>query len=767
MITLRKYQEDAVHGLLRDTYSLLKKPGVRHKMVLKAPTGAGKTVTMAAFLNQLCNELPDKLELPKRKVAFIWFAPNQLHLQSYLALKDYFKELRTIKPIQFEDISDGQLKPNEMLFVNWQSVNKEKNLYIKENEQGKDLIKFIYNAMLDDIEIICILDEAHYHANGPKAKELLQKINAKIEVDVSATPLKIYSSSDYGYTIKRDEVIEAEMIKKNVVLNPALDHHKQQGRSLNQVLLEEALNKREQLGEAYKAVGSNINPLLLIQLPNETKQESVLDKQIIEEVETFLAYKGITDQNERLAVWLSNEKTNLDGIEAHNSLTDVLLFKQAIALGWDCPRAAVLLIFREIKQEHFGIQTVGRILRMPEQKHYPDPLLNNGYVYTNLSKDVIHIVQEDMDYIVQNKAYRIDRYRDIALQSAFINTRLTRNRLGSTFRKCLYEAAEEYFGLTRDASSTGGLTTEEYNKKQLASKFIEMDVDQIEIPIPKDLELAIVEGSTRVEEKEKFAKTVNELNVLFRQFCRDHVGGYAKADSTPVLELALKMLFEEYVLMDEFKAIKVMLFEGNRSKFIELIDQALYRYQELQKQKAAEATKRVEHNQWDVPKERIFNENYELKEVQNHALEPFYEFVNASGPEQHFVTFLEKNTDHIDWWYKNGDKNKEDFAVTYEDVNGITRGFYVDFVIRLKNGTIALFDTKTLDSDPNFVRKHNALYNYLQEKSTPEKPLIGGVIVPRSKSDYDVWKYADNLIDKANDHTGWVSFEPSMISTEI
>ncbi|MCB9191506.1 MAG: DEAD/DEAH box helicase family protein [Flavobacteriales bacterium] len=764
MITLRKYQEDAVHGLLRDTYSLLKKPGVRHKMVLKAPTGAGKTVTMAAFLNQLCNELPDKLELLKRQVAFIWFAPNQLHLQSYLALKDYFKELRTIKPIQFEDISDGQLKPNEMLFVNWQSVNKEKNLYIKENEQGKDLIKFIYNAMLDDIEIICILDEAHYHANGAKAKELLQKINAKIEVDVSATPL---FKSDYGYTIKRDEVIEAEMIKKNVVLNPALDHHKQQGRSLNQVLLEEALNKREQLAEAYKAVGSNINPLLLIQLPNETKQESVLDKQIIEEVETFLAYKGITAQNERLAVWLSNEKTNLDGIEAHNSLTDVLLFKQAIALGWDCPRAAVLLIFREIKQEHFGIQTVGRILRMPEQKHYPDPLLNNGYVYTNLSKDVIYIVQEDMDYIVQNKAYRIDRYRDIALQSAFINTRLTRNRLGSTFRRCLYEAAEEYFGLTRDASATGGLTTEEYNKKQLTAKFIEMDVDQIEIPIPKDLELAIVEGSTRVEEKEKFAKTVNELNVLFRQFCRDHVGGYAKTDSTPVLELALKLLFEEYVLMDEFKAIKVMLFEGNRSKFIELIDQALYKYQELQKQKAAEATKRVEHNQWDVPKERIFNENYELKEVQNHALEPFYEFVNASGPEQHFVTFLEKNTDHIDWWYKNGDKNKEDFAVTYEDVNGVTRGFYVDFVIRLKNGTIALFDTKTLDSDPNFVRKHNALYNYLQEKSTSEKPLIGGVIVPRSKSDYDVWKYADNLIDKANDHTGWVSFEPSMISTEI
>ena len=132
MITLRNYQEEAVQGLLQDTYRLLAKPSARHKMVFKAPTGAGKTVTIAAFLNQLSNELPDKLELPKRKVAYIWFAPNQLHLQSFFSLKDYFKELRTIKPIQFEDVTDGQLKQNEMLFLNWQSVNKKNNEFIKE-----------------------------------------------------------------------------------------------------------------------------------------------------------------------------------------------------------------------------------------------------------------------------------------------------------------------------------------------------------------------------------------------------------------------------------------------------------------------------------------------------------------------------------------------------------------------------------------------------------------------------------------------------------
>src|SRR5690554_4235424 len=614
MITLRKYQEEAVERLLKDTYSLLKKPGAQHKMVLKTPTGAGKTVTMAAYLNQLCNEIPDRLDMPKRKVAFIWFAPNQLHLQSYISLKDYFEELRTIKPIQFEDVTDGKLQPNEMLFMNWQSVNRANNLYIKENEQGKDLLKFVYNAMLNDIEIICILDEAHYHANGKRAKELLQRINAKIEIDVSATPL---FKSGYGYKIGRQEVIEAEMIKKNVVLNPALDQDTQQGRSLNQVLLDEALKKRNELAEAYRELGVNINPLLLIQLPNETKKESVLDKQIIEEVETYLKAKDITVQNNRLAVWLSNTKSNLEGIEDFDSMTDVLLFKQAIALGWDCPRAAVLLIFREIKQEHFGIQTVGRILRMPEQKHYPNPMLNNGYVYTNLSKDIIHIVKEDIDYIVQNRATRIDTYQPIALDSTFINTRIQRNRLSSKFRICLYQAAEEYFGLTTDPTETDGLTIEEYNKNQLAARFIDLDVSQIEIPIPKNVELDL-EDVTRVEEKEKFAKTISELNVLFRQFCRDNVGSYAKVDSTPVLELALKMLFEDYIVMDEFNAIKVILFENNKPKFIELIDQALFKHEALLQEEAAKMSKRVEHTKWDVPKERLFNEYFQKRRSEEH-----------------------------------------------------------------------------------------------------------------------------------------------------
>ncbi len=63
MITLKKYQVEAVDNLVQNTYRLAKRAGFRQPFVFKAPTGAGKTVMMAAFLNKYCEELPDKLDL--------------------------------------------------------------------------------------------------------------------------------------------------------------------------------------------------------------------------------------------------------------------------------------------------------------------------------------------------------------------------------------------------------------------------------------------------------------------------------------------------------------------------------------------------------------------------------------------------------------------------------------------------------------------------------------------------------------------------------
>lgn len=85
---------------------------------------------------------------------------------------------------------------------------------------------------------------------------------------------------------------------------------------------------------------------------------------------------------------------------------DVLIFKQAIAQGWDCPRAAILVSYRNINSPEFGIQTVGRILRMPHQKHYKNDALNYGYVYSNIETNRINFVPSDNDFFDKQVAER-------------------------------------------------------------------------------------------------------------------------------------------------------------------------------------------------------------------------------------------------------------------------------------------------------------------------------------------------------------------------
>jgi len=190
------------------------------------------------------------------------------------------------------------------------------------------------------------------------------------------------------------------MIKKSVMLNPNFKNVLS-GDSLKTTLadgtdamvLEEALKKRSGIAEIYKKEGLNINPLLLIQLPDrKTQQEDLIKAEVIKILKDKY---GLTTENGKLAIYLSEEHENLENISRNDNETEVLIFKQAIALGWDCPRAQILVLFRDWKSLTFSVQTVGRIMRMPDPDtgHYQNEILNHGYVYTNLGDIEI---KEDM-----------------------------------------------------------------------------------------------------------------------------------------------------------------------------------------------------------------------------------------------------------------------------------------------------------------------------------------------------------------------------------
>ncbi len=175
------------------------------------------------------------------------------------------------------------------------------------------------------------------------------------------------------------------------------------------------------------------------------------------------------------------------------------------------------------------------------------------------------------------------------------------------------------------------------------------------------------------------------------------------------------------------------------------------------------ANRRVENSEWEVPGIRYYNDLFNREEITSHALEPFFEYKNASTPETDFKKFLLKNEDGIDWWYKNGDQGKEHFAVPYTDNFGVLRLFFVDFVIKFKSGKVGLFDTKTKRSDAEAPNKHNALLTYIEYEnaSHPERTLVGGVLIPTETNGIISFKYSSRPITDTNDLTGWEYFNPA------
>jgi len=785
------YQQKAVNELTEKAIGLLNTDGTRHKLVFKAPTGSGKTVMACEMLAHLVDDLQECPSSYVQEVAFIWFAPRKLHLQSYHKLLQAYEENRRLTPVMFDDLDQSEgIQPGEILFVNWESVYRDDCIMAREGESSTSIYEIARRTREEQgLPIVAIIDEEHmfWTKTADKSAKVLERIDPKVEIRISATPK---TRTFDVVNVPRHEVIAAEMIKKEIVLNPDITIDISDERTLNEHLLNTALRKRKQLQEAYQTLGININPLLLIQLPNDTSESMTVEEvRIAEQVKTYLSANpkwDISVDNGRLAVWLANEKQNLTGLEKPDNMVQVLLFKEAIALGWDCPRAAVLLIFRNMQSFQFTTQTVGRIMRMPEQKHYPIDMLNVGYVYTDIAKEQIQIVAADASYITTNAAiaYRIPNLQNVSLPSVYSERpSISRNRLQSDFKTTLFETAEEFFKLERGARlfSIAELAAmredadvptqlpetddELVNENRLrAQKIIRLDVTKINAEIPVDVHFQNEEQIIDVN-RVKYARTAGEIDRVFMAYLSTKGNQFESKGRTDKISMYLLEMLEEYFGIIETDAKKIVLYYDNRPVFDRLLEQALDKYvQKRQKKLAQTQTGKFTDVLWQVPEERVYDTetNHEAT-ADAHAMQPFYQLNNASTPERNFEQYLEANREYIDWWYKNGDHGKQHYAIKYISSGGKEELFYVDFVIRMKNGHIYLFDTKGAngDIDTDVVEKHNALIDYIASENKKNDnggggTLRGGVIKQSGLN----WLFSPLKIDDAQDTTNWGMFIP-------
>ena len=112
---------------------------------------------------------------------------------------------------------------------------------------------------------------------------------------------------------------------------------------------------------------------------------------------------------------------------------------------------------------------------------------------------------------------------------------------------------------------------------------------------------------------------------------------------------------------------------------------------------------------------------------------------------------LDNRDNTVEWWFKNGDKDKTFFAVCYN--NGEVKPFYVDFIVKLKDGRIGLFDTKAGLTKQVAGPKIDGLYKYIQIQNKKGKKLFGGIVVNTERNYRGRWVYFDKTSKDFKDNS--------------
>ena len=772
MTNLRPFQEEAKNDLLRHARNEIKRD-TPTSLLLDAPTGSGKTVIMS----QLLKEWIENQKSSDPLLSFIWVAPRSLQKQSY----DKIKLIANSSSFTctLSDDRGKEIDHNEIIFVNWESIihnNEETRKSIRKQESGRDYGSIIKKTRKKGRKIVLIVDEAHRNLDAKGAKKVLDIFKPNMSIYMTATP-KTYSGSILPTKVHVDDVIEDGMIKKEIPINYKWFDKKIRSQpfvTTEKVVLR-GLEWKEELVKKYRKnkVGRKIvNPLLVIQIPNKGTSSI---KNLQPKIEKALKNKGITYENKKLALWLSDDKDkrNLDDgdksttkfklgkgkkIEDNDNKVEVLIFKEAIALGWDCPRAHVMCLFREHKSKSFGFQTIGRIMRMPDKRHYTDEELNRGYIFTNLPEFELED-QLEATYVPDDLGYLDPKlYKPIHLKSIHIKRQRSMTRFSADFHTIFMKTAK----INKKMKSLSTKST------KISSKIIEGVIG------PDHYGL---EGEIDTIESVVSSKAPDELYEHFQTQIAKWCKPYQKTRSEDFLIRSLLDSIEKNFGITwknkSAKIIKTILTDKNKKIITECTDIAKKKYADKQVKLATE--KPVEYdfeileNGTGLTKHtggtKSILKKYETKSVEK----PLYDTFSKSAPEIAFYKNLSKSKNVV-WWWKNGYGDKLYFATKYKLIKW--NRFFPDYIVQWKDGTVGIYDTKGgmhIDSKEtklkakslaDAIKKQNPKRRKFKYNGKAQK-LEGGIIVnmdtKNATGDWKINKDAKQSFDK-NKISEWDDF---------
>lgn len=413
--TLKDYQSDAVAKVLenmKDAKFFWHQRNRKAAFSLAATTGSGKTVMAAAVFEALIFGNDEYQFEPDPGAVVIWFSDDpSLNEQSKWRLNEASDKLTVSDLVTVGTaFSSERLEAGKIYFLNTQKLSKTSLLTrghdaddlgletadgqkIMPDMRAYTIWDIIRNTIEDpDLTLYLVLDEAHRgmkdggiaSATG-RPTIVKQLINGSgstpgipIVWGISATVQRfneamagMQNRTTMPHVVVDPTLVQASGLLKDTI---ALDVPDESG-DFATVLLRRGTDKLREISDAWASYAedqgdtSKVTPLMVLQVPNAPDH-----KQIGDWLDTIFARWPNLPAN-CVANVFGEHKTERFGrhevayIEPQRVQQDtsvrILVAKDAISTGWDCPRAEVMVSFRAASDKTHITQLLGRMVRTP------------------------------------------------------------------------------------------------------------------------------------------------------------------------------------------------------------------------------------------------------------------------------------------------------------------------------------------------------------------------------------------------------------------
>jgi len=420
--TLKDYQRDAVRDALanlRKARRLWHAESDKSAFSLTAVTGAGKTVMAAAAFEALFHG-DDEFDFDADPSAVvIWFSDDpSLNEQTRFRLMEASDRINHTDLVVVENnFNRPKFEAGKIYFLNTQKLGKN-SLLVRGHDQEEleakagellpetrpDLRSYtmwdtIQNTIEDsDLTLYLVLDEAHRGmgtpttANQNAKNTIVQRLingsggvpGIPVVWGISATVDRFNKAIEFaGKHIKLPNVVvdstqvqESGLIKDTILL----DIPDETG-DFDTVLVRRATDKLKESSTAWAEYAKQqeeahvVVPLMVLQVPNTPDPAEIgraLDT-IFERYPELPAACVAHVFGEHTTQRFGNR--DVPYIEPQrvqeSAWVRVLIAKDAISTGWDCPRAEVMVSFRPANDRTHITQLLGRMVRSPLARRIP------------------------------------------------------------------------------------------------------------------------------------------------------------------------------------------------------------------------------------------------------------------------------------------------------------------------------------------------------------------------------------------------------------